>query len=83
VIDSFYQRLRTAGKAKKVALVACMRKLITILNAMVKSDPQNEPYNRHKEWGRPTVEIFKFTSGLVFGWVGWRRPCWAGAGAGD
>jgi transposase len=35
VIRSFYQRLRTAGKAPKVALVAAMRKLLTILNAMV------------------------------------------------
>lgn len=36
VIRSFYHRLCTAGKAKKVALTACMRKLLTILNAMVK-----------------------------------------------
>ena len=36
VIRSFYRRLRTAGKAPKVALVACMRKLLTILNAMMK-----------------------------------------------
>jgi transposase len=36
VIRGFYQRLRTAGKAKKVALVACMRKLLTIVNAMLK-----------------------------------------------
>ena len=36
VIKAFYQRLRTAGKAPKVALVACMHKLLTILNAMVK-----------------------------------------------
>jgi len=36
VIRSFYQRLCDAGKAKKVALTACMRKLLTILNAMVK-----------------------------------------------
>jgi transposase len=35
-IKAFYQRLRTAGKAPKVALVACMRKLLTMLNAMVK-----------------------------------------------
>ena len=32
----FYQRLRGAGKLPKVALVACMRKLLTILNAMIK-----------------------------------------------
>ena len=37
VITAFYQRLLYAGKAKKVALVACMRKLITILNAMMRS----------------------------------------------
>ncbi len=35
VIKSFYQRLRQAGKKNKVALVACMRKLITILNAIL------------------------------------------------
>jgi transposase len=36
VIQGFYQRLRATGKAPKVALVACMRKLLTILNAMLK-----------------------------------------------
>ncbi len=36
VIRGFYQRLCAAGKAKKVALVACMRKLLTIINAMLK-----------------------------------------------
>jgi len=36
VLKAFYQRLRAAGKAPKVALVACMRKLLTILNAMLK-----------------------------------------------
>ena len=36
VIRAFYNRLRDAGKAPKVALVACMRKLLTILNAMIK-----------------------------------------------
>ena len=36
VIRAFYQRLRNAGKAPKVALVACMRKLLTILNSMIK-----------------------------------------------
>jgi transposase len=35
VIRPFYQRLRAAGKAPKVALVAAMRKLLTLLNAMV------------------------------------------------
>lgn len=36
VLKTFYQRLCRAGKVKKVALTACMRKLVTILNAMVK-----------------------------------------------
>jgi transposase len=36
VLQAFYLRLRAAGKAPKVALTACMRKLLTILNAMVK-----------------------------------------------
>jgi len=36
VIRRFYERLREAGKATKVALTACMRKLLTILNAMLR-----------------------------------------------
>ncbi|MFL1495703.1 transposase, partial [Pseudomonas antarctica] len=36
VIERFYNHLLAAGKTKKVALVACMRKLLTILNAMVR-----------------------------------------------
>ena len=36
-IHSFYQRLLAAGKPKKLALTACMRKLLTILNAMSRS----------------------------------------------
>jgi len=36
VLRALYRRLLERGKAKKVALVACMRKLITILNAMLK-----------------------------------------------
>jgi transposase len=37
VITVFYQRLVDAGKAKKVALTACMRKLLAILNAMMRT----------------------------------------------
>ncbi len=37
VIRAFYQRLRQAGKLKKVALVACMRKLLVILNAILRT----------------------------------------------
>lgn len=37
IIRQFYQRLREAGKCFKVAIVACMRKLLVILNAMVRN----------------------------------------------
>lgn len=37
VIKAFYARLIAAGKKPKVAIVACMRKLLTILNAMLKT----------------------------------------------
>ena len=37
VIRAFYEHLCSAGKAKKVALTACIRKLLTILNAMMKN----------------------------------------------
>lgn len=43
VIKAFYQRLCAAGKAKKVALTACMRKLLTILNCMLKCRTQWDP----------------------------------------
>jgi transposase len=36
-IKFFYRRLIAAGKAPKVAIIACMRKLLTILNVMVKT----------------------------------------------
>ncbi len=36
VIKEFYERLLAAGKPKKVALVACMRKLLSILNALMR-----------------------------------------------
>lgn len=40
VIKSFYEKLVAQGKHKKVALTACMRKMITILNAMVRDDKE-------------------------------------------
>jgi len=46
VIRSHYQHLLARGKARKLALTACMRKLLVILNAMVRS---NQPWS-------PTVE---------------------------
>jgi len=42
VIRDFYQRLRQAGKEPKVALIACARKLLVILNAMLKNQ---QPWN--------------------------------------
>ncbi len=58
VIKSFYQRLIQAGKETKVALVACMRKLLIILNAMIRD-------NRHGNQfygGRPLSVL----RGLIF-----------------
>jgi len=43
VIRVFYDRLRSKGKPAKVAQVACMRKLITILNAMVRDGREWDP----------------------------------------
>jgi transposase len=42
VIKAFYQRLLAAGKPKKLALTACARKLLTILNAMART---RKPFN--------------------------------------
>ena len=44
VIRAFYLRLLAAGKSKKLALTACMRKLLTILNAILK---QQQPWCPH------------------------------------
>lgn len=41
-IRRFYERLRGAGKPAQVALTACMRKLLLILNAMLKT---NQPFH--------------------------------------
>lgn len=49
-IKAFYERLVATGKPKKVALVACMRKLLTILNAMVKS---GKPWDAAKAQSGP------------------------------
>lgn len=48
VIKVFYQRLLKAGKKKKVAIVACMRKLLTILNAMLRD---------RKHWNSAAVAV--------------------------
>lgn len=38
VIKAFYEKLKKAGKPHKVALTACMRKLLTIINSMIKNN---------------------------------------------
>ena len=49
VLRAFYRRLVEAGKPKTVALIACLRKLLTILNAMMRTNttwqPISEPEN--------------------------------------
>ncbi|HYC05034.1 MAG TPA: IS110 family transposase, partial [Azospirillaceae bacterium] len=44
-LKAFYDRLRQRGKPAKVALAACMRKIATILNAIVRDQTpfQNKP----------------------------------------
>jgi len=46
IIKAFYQRLLARGKKKKVALTACMHKLLTILNAMIR---------QQQEWKTPQI----------------------------
>jgi transposase len=45
VIHAFYQRLLAAGKPKKVALTACMHKLLTIANAMLRTGTRWDPHH--------------------------------------
>jgi transposase len=47
IIKAFYHRLCGAGKARKVALTACMRKLLIILNSMVKHQQTWTPDVQH------------------------------------
>lgn len=48
IIREFYERLLERGKEKKVALTACMRKLLVILNAIVRDQ---------KPWNPPTHQV--------------------------
>jgi transposase len=48
VISAFYQRLLATHKPKKLALTACIHKLLTILNAMVR---------RQTRWAPPAVLV--------------------------
>jgi transposase len=56
VLQAFYDHLRAAGKVAKVALTACMRKLLTILNAMV---------NHHTPWQPQEVSVNEGQSPLT------------------
>jgi len=47
VLKAFYKKLRAGGKQPKVAITACMRKLLVILNTMVKSG---------QEWNAGTLK---------------------------
>ncbi len=47
VLRDFYQRLVKAGKPPKVAITACMRKLITVLNSMAKNGERWNPSLTH------------------------------------
>ena len=47
-LKAFYQRLVAKGKPKKVALVAVMRKLLIILNTMVK---------KQQKWREPSLAL--------------------------
>jgi transposase len=49
VIKAFYERLIAAGKLPKVALVACMRKLLSTLNAIVRTRTPWQPDLKHGE----------------------------------
>jgi transposase len=42
-IKRFYERLVSAGKHKKVALTACIRKIVTALNAMIRDNSPWQP----------------------------------------
>ncbi|MDP9350528.1 MAG: IS110 family transposase, partial [Chloroflexota bacterium] len=43
VLKSYYEGLLKRGKSKKVALVACMRKLLIILNSMLRDGTRWDP----------------------------------------
>ena len=43
VLEAFYEHLVGAGKPKKVALTACMRKLLTAMNSMLRSGTRWNP----------------------------------------
>jgi len=44
VLADFYRRLRDAGKSHKCAIIACINKMLAILNAMIKT---RKPFDPH------------------------------------
>ena len=75
-IAGFYERLRLAGKPAKLALTACMRKLVVTLNAMLRTN------TAWKQACRPDTALvgvapFSRDSGKMRG----RRTVWGGRAA--
>jgi transposase len=65
VLKTFYERLRAVGKATKVALTACMRKLLTILNALVKHHTPWQPQEVSVDSRRSPLTNTKTVAPLV------------------
>jgi transposase len=61
-IRTFYKHLKAAGKASRVAIVACMRKLLVILNAMVKSQ---QPWRSTAAAELASAELARWSSGVA------------------
>jgi transposase len=68
VLKALYERLTGRGKPGKVALVACMRKAVVILNAMLKSgQPWDPDYEANKEEARKVAKAARHQSGPAEG----------------
>ena len=83
VIRDFYQRLVAAGKPKKLALTACMRKLLVILNSMLK---HRSPWRAERArtpaliGPRPLTRKTAAFAGPAYSHYGWPRIRGAGHG---
>jgi len=62
VIQAFYERLVGRGKSKKLALTACVRKILVILNAMVR---QNQPWQQQTIYSLSVPRDSPLTSYLL------------------
>ena len=85
VLMATYQRLRQAGKEAKVALVACMRKLLHILNVMIareqdwNPDAATRPVDERPATAGSVLRTDPMKSPKPGGWTG-ARPIAAGGG---